>query len=68
MRQVILYQDEDRIWIADVPSLPGCHSDGPIPEEALKNVQEAIQVYIEALIEDGLPVPEDPRTAQLVIV
>jgi predicted RNase H-like HicB family nuclease len=59
MRNVLIYTDEDGNWIADVPSLPGCHSDGRTRAEALERVKEAIEVYIEALEQDGLPVPEE---------
>ena len=59
MRNVLLYTDEDGNWIADVPSLPGCHSDGRTREEALKRVKEAIEVYVEGLEQDGLRVPEE---------
>jgi predicted RNase H-like HicB family nuclease len=58
MRQVILYTDEDGVWIAEVPHLPGCGSDGPTREEAIERVKEAIQSYVEALEADGLTVPE----------
>jgi predicted RNase H-like HicB family nuclease len=37
--------------------LPGCVSQGRTRREALKNIREAVEVYIEALLEDGLPVP-----------
>ncbi len=40
------------------PSLPGCHSQGETLEKALANVKEAIELYLEVLEEDGLPVPE----------
>lgn len=56
-RHVLLYTDEDDIWIAKIPSLPGCGSDGRTKAESLERVKEAIQVYIEALEGDGLPVP-----------
>lgn len=59
MRHVMLYTDEDGNWIAEVPSLPGCHSDGRTRAEAIERVKEAIEVYIEALEQDGLPVPEE---------
>ncbi len=61
MRQILLYQDETGYWIAEVPSLPGCGTDGPTREEALINVQDAIKGYIEALEADGLPVPSTDR-------
>ncbi len=68
MRNVLLYTDEDGNWIADVPSLPGCHSDGRTREEAIERVKEAIEVYVEALVEDGLPVPEETAHYELVSV
>jgi predicted RNase H-like HicB family nuclease len=68
MRQVILYTDEDNVWIADVPSLPGCHSDGASKEEALSNVREAIDLYIQALIDRGEPVPQDKLDTLVVVL
>jgi predicted RNase H-like HicB family nuclease len=59
MRKVLLYTDEDGYWIADVPSLPGCHTFGLTRDEAMVKIREAIAVYIEALEQDGLPVPEE---------
>lgn len=59
MRQVLLYQDEDGVWIAEVPSLLGCGSDGETREQAIENMKEAIQCYVEALEADGVPVPEE---------
>ena len=56
MRRVLLYTDEEGNWIAEVPSLPGCGTEGKTRDEALVNVHEAIEVYIEALEQDGLPV------------
>jgi predicted RNase H-like HicB family nuclease len=63
MRQVILYPGETGYWVAECPSLPGCVSQGPSKEEAIANVREAIEGYILALREDGLPVPEEPFEA-----
>lgn len=59
MRKVILYQDEDGVWIAEVPSLPGCGSDGATEEEALSNVRDAIQLWIDDAVAHGETVPED---------
>lgn len=59
MRQVLLYTDEDGYWIAECPSLPGCNTQGDTREEAIANIREAIDGYIKALDDDGLPVPEE---------
>ncbi|MBN2302980.1 MAG: type II toxin-antitoxin system HicB family antitoxin [Anaerolineae bacterium] len=56
-RQVILHPDETGGYWVDVPSLPGCISQGDTKEEALANIKEAIELMIEGLIEDGDPVP-----------
>ena len=56
--RVELEQDPDGGWSAVVPALPGCASDGDTAEEALANVQEAAQAYVEVLVEDGRPIPE----------
>ena len=42
---------------ATVPALPGCVSQGRTRRQAVRNVKEAIEAYIESLLEDGLPVP-----------
>ena len=55
--RVIIEQDEDDIFVAQVPSLPGCISQGNTRTEAMKNIQEAIEVYLESLNEHGEPVP-----------
>lgn len=64
-RQVVLYQDEDGVWIAEVPSLPGCLSDGATRDEALRNVAEAAAVWIEAMKQLGEPIPDDPGTVEV---
>ncbi|MCB8763397.1 type II toxin-antitoxin system HicB family antitoxin [Planktothrix agardhii 1029] len=57
IRRVTIYSGEDGYWVVECPSLPGCVSQGKTQEEALINIKEAIQGYILALEEDGLPVP-----------
>ena len=44
---------------ASVPALPGCFSYGKTREEALKNIREAIELYLEDLEASGEPIPED---------
>jgi len=68
MRQVLIYPGEDGYWVAECPSLPGCVSQGSSREEAITNIKEAIQGYIEALEEDGLPVPAERFEALVVAV
>lgn len=68
MRQVVIYPGEDGYWVAEVPSLPGCISQGKTREEAIANIKEAIQGYIKALEEDGLTVAEERFEALLVAV
>jgi len=68
MRQVLVYPGEDGFWIAECPSLPGCISQGQTREEAIVNIREAIDLYVEALVEDELPIPEDHFEALLLAV
>jgi predicted RNase H-like HicB family nuclease len=68
MRQVIIYLGEDGFWVVECPSLPGCISQGATKEEAIRNIREAIQGYIEALAEDGMPIPSERFEALLVAV
>ena len=58
-RQVLLYPGEDGFMVAEVPSLPGCVTQGRTREEALDNVREAISLHEEVLRERGEPIPED---------
>lgn len=58
-RKVLLFQDEDGYFVVEVPSLPGCVSQGKTREEALANIKEAIDLQIEVLQERGKPIPED---------
>ncbi len=57
--RVLINQDEDEFFIAEVPSLPGCITQGKTRQEALKNIREAIALYIESLDAHGDPVPPD---------
>ena len=60
MRQVVVYPGEDGYSVAECPSLAGCVSQGRTKREAIVNIMEAIEGYIAALKDDGLPVPEGP--------
>ena len=56
---VILEPQKDGGFTVSVPALPGCISEGENREEALKNIKEAIELYLEVLKEDGKPIPQD---------
>jgi predicted RNase H-like HicB family nuclease len=58
-----LSEDDGGGFLATVPDLPGCMSDGETPEEALVNVQDAILAWIEAANELGRTVPEPSRVS-----
>lgn len=61
-RQVILIPDEEEGgYTVEVPSLPGCVSEGDTLEEALANIREAIELYIESMIAHGEDVPGDSQ-------
>ena len=68
MRQVVLHKGEDGFWVVEVPSLPGCISQGETREEALANIREAIDGYIAALKADNLPIPEEGFDTLVVAV
>ena len=55
--RVLIVQDEDGVFVAEVPSLPGCISQGQTRKEALENVKEAIAGYLESLQKHDEPIP-----------
>lgn len=59
MRQVILIPDEDGGYAVEVPSLPGCISQGDTIDEALANIKEAIELHIADMLANDEEVPED---------
>ena len=60
---IIYWSDEDQAFIAELPELPGCMAHGESQESALKNAQEAIQLWIDTANEfgDSVPVPKGRR-------
>ena len=53
--KIILEKDEDGYIVVSAPSLPGCHSQGKTEKQAIKNIKEAIRLYLE-------PNPKDIRS------
>ena len=62
--KIILEPSEDGGYTVYVPSLPGCISEGDTKEEALKNIREAIELYLEP-VEDDL-IPFQPQKVEIV--
>jgi predicted RNase H-like HicB family nuclease len=55
--RVLIEQDEDGVFVAEVPSLPVCISQGYTREEAVRNIREAVAAYLESLNAHDEPIP-----------
>jgi predicted RNase H-like HicB family nuclease len=53
----LIEQDEDGVYVVEVPALPGCISQGQTREEAVESIREAIAAYIESLEAHDEPIP-----------
>jgi predicted RNase H-like HicB family nuclease len=62
---ILFWSNEDEIFVADVPELPGCMAHGETQEAALANVKEAIQLWIDTAKEFGDFIPE-PKGRRLL--
>ena len=56
---VVLEQELDEGFVVSVPALPGCFSQGDTREDALRNIREAIELYLEDCRESGDPIPSE---------
>ncbi len=65
--RVILEPNELSGYTVMVPLLPGCISEGDTREEALVNIKEAIELYIESLQADGEPIPTEEAVEEAVV-
>jgi antitoxin HicB len=61
---VLYEQAPEGGYVAFVPVLPGCHTQGETLEEAERNAAEAIALYLESLVAHGEPIPEEGRSFQ----
>jgi predicted RNase H-like HicB family nuclease len=60
-------RDEDSIWVAECPAIPGCVSQGKTKAEALKNIKEAVALCIEVRAERGLPLAIEAREVEAFV-
>ncbi len=68
MRAVVLSRGEDGYWVAECPSLPGCISQGKSKAEAIANIKEAIDGWIETATAHQQPIPDETFETQVVCV
>lgn len=61
---VIIEQDENKVYVAYVPELPGCHTQGNSVEEVLKNITEAIELCVSHVLNSQLFVPSISQNKQ----
>jgi predicted RNase H-like HicB family nuclease len=62
-----LERDEDGVWIAECPSIPGCVSQGNTRDEALANIREAIAACLEVRAERGLPLTIETEQVEVAV-
>ena len=61
-----LERDEDGVWVAECPAIPGCVSQGQTREEAVANIREAIALCLEVRAERGLPLTIETHQVEVV--
>ena len=64
---VTVYQDEDGVYIAECPAIPGCVSQGKTEDDALANVREAIALCLEVRAEKGMPLTVEVREVEVAV-
>ena len=68
MRYAVVIENTERNYAAYVPDLPGCVATGQTLEEIETQIQEAIQLHLHSMREDGLPIPEPSSEVACVAV
>ena len=64
---VTIDRDEDGVWIAECPAIPGCISQGVTKEEAVANIREAIALCLEVRAEMGWPLTLETRQVEVTV-
>ncbi|NQW48410.1 MAG: type II toxin-antitoxin system HicB family antitoxin [Planctomycetes bacterium] len=64
---VTIAQDEDRVWVAECPSIPGCISQGDTRNEAIANIREAIAACLETRADRGMPLTVETQQVEVII-
>ncbi len=64
---VTMERDEDGVWVAECPAIPGCVSQGKTRQQALDNIKEAIALCLDVRAEKGLPLTVETRQVEVVM-
>jgi len=64
---ITIFQDEDGVFIAECPSIPGCVSQGKTEAEAEKNIRDAIKECLEVRAEKGMPLTVSTRQVEVQV-
>jgi len=64
---ITIEQDEDGMFIAECPSIPGCISQGKTEQEALENIKDAIKQCLEVRTEKGMPLTVVTREIEVLV-
>lgn len=67
-RYAVVVEDAGSNWAAYVPDLPGCVVTGDTVEEVGRLIREAIELHLEGMTEDGLPIPDPSSQVEYVEV
>jgi predicted RNase H-like HicB family nuclease len=62
-----LERDEDGVWIAECPSIPGCVSQGETRQEAVTNIREAIAACLEVRADLGMPLTIETQQVEVAV-
>ena len=64
---ITISQDEDGMYIAECPAIPGCVSQGATEQEAEKNIQDAVKECLEVRAEKGMPLTVTTRQIEVLV-
>jgi predicted RNase H-like HicB family nuclease len=64
---ITLFQDEDGIFVAECPAIPGCVSQGKTESEAEANIRDAIKECLEVRAEKGMPLTVSTRQVEVAV-
>jgi len=65
---ITIFQDEDGVFIAECPSIPGCISQGKTEQEAETNIREAIKECLQVRAEKGMPLTVSTRQVAVHVI